>query len=335
MEFFIEMLDVAFGESYILNFKRDNRMVRILVDGGSEKKVKNLENILEKIKSSSYTEQPSEEASYPKLNGIIVTHIDDDHIGGILNLLNLQDVERYVDLTQDCFILFNDFVDPATITYNQGVQLKQLIDKHPMLSLVRSYRKNERFRINGFEVCIQNLIHNNNPLKPIAHEKDIIFIDILLPEKATLIKLMKKWFLEKGNSKLKNESSIVFTVEYREKRVLLTGDHFFSKIIDRLHSLKDKHISFDLIKLAHHGAKPNNERITDLIDRNRSFQAMLPLYKNTNFHPSYSTLSEILKYEQSVIYVPSEPPNREQLESLQKNGSPGAQIIYADTIQIL
>lgn len=196
MSFFIEMINVSIGESYILNFANDKKMVRILVDGGSEGKGNSIEELILTIKSSEWlkfegTEAP--EGKHNKINGIIVTHIDDDHIGGIIKLLNHVEVEKYIDFSQECFIIFNDLVDSSTISYKQGKRLKEIIDKYPNLTLVRSFERNRKFDINGFEIFIRN-----NKLKPITNNtSNIILIDILLPEKETLRKLMKSWLVEK------------------------------------------------------------------------------------------------------------------------------------------
>lgn len=330
MNFYIEMINVGVGESYILNFIKESKVARILIDGGSEKGSTNLENIMNKIKPSQ-----EEDNDFNKINGIIVTHIDDDHIGGILKLLNLQNIEDYIDLKQDFFIMFNDFVDPSTIKYTQGIQLKRIIDKYPTITLVHSYRQNEIFKINGFEVCIQNCIQNSNLLKPIAHKENVILIDIILPAKETIVKLMKAWLSEKKNPNLVNESSIVFTLEYNRKKILLSSDNYYSKILEQLLNFKRKNIEFDLIKIAHHGAKENNYRISELINQNKRIKIMVPIYKKSKFIAFKSTLKEILKYDKSIICFPREAEEyQDQIENLETYANEG-RILFEDTIKIL
>ncbi|PYE43295.1 MBL fold metallo-hydrolase [Paenibacillus barcinonensis] len=292
MNFFIEMIDVGIGDSYIINMKNENGTVRILVDGGSERKIKNVDNIINMILPH--------QGNGKKLNGIIVTHIDDDHIGGILKLLNHPEVEQYIDFTQECFIIFNDLVDPATISYNQGVRLKKSIDKFPNLSLVRTYEQNKRYEINGLEIFIRG----TNKVDPIDKGKDIVLIDILLPIKDSIRRLMKKWNDKKKDPKLINESSLSFIVKYRDKTILIPGDNYYSSIINQLDNIIKPPSSFDLIMLAHHGANANNEKLVEFIELNKCEKIMLPLSKATTHHPNTNLINRILEHPQNQLFCP-------------------------------
>ncbi|MDP5276196.1 MBL fold metallo-hydrolase [Chengkuizengella axinellae] len=299
MRFYIEMINVGFGDSYVINFNNEGRMVRILVDGGPERNPINIDNIMDMIQPTHSEENEDHGCERKSINGIVVTHIDDDHIGGVLKLLNHSDVEKYIDLSQDCFIIFNDLVDPATISYKQGIRLKKIIDKFPNLSLVRTYEQNKRFEINGFEVCVRGI----NKLEPINKQEDLIIIDILLPLKETIKRLMKKWNVQKKDSKLINESSLSFVVNYKGRSILLSSDNFYSRILEQLQNIKFNS-TFDLIMLAHHGSISNNEKILNLMDEYHCKQIMLPLSKSTSHHPSTVVLDKILERPENQLFCP-------------------------------
>lgn len=290
------MINVGLGDSYIINFKNEDRMVRILVDGGSERNLLNINNIMHMIQPPGDEE---DEGEMEKINGIVVTHIDDDHIGGVLKLLNHPDVENYIDLSQDCFIIFNDLVDPATISYKQGIRLRKIIDNFPNLSLVRTYEQNKRFEINGFEICVRGL----NKLEPINKQEDLIIIDILLPFKETIKRLMKNWLVDRKNSKLINESSLAFIVKYKESSILLSGDNSFPSILEQLQKIKFDS-TFDLIMLAHHGALSNNEKVVNLLDQYQCKKIMLPLSKRTAHHPDKVVIQNILERPENQLFCP-------------------------------
>jgi hypothetical protein len=292
------MINVGFGDSYIINFKKENRMVRILVDGGIERSITNIDNITKMIQPPL---EENEEGGYEskRINGILVTHIDDDHIGGVLKLLQNPNVEKYLDLSQDCFIIFNDLVDPATISYKQGLRLRKIIDKIPNLSLVRTYEENRSFEINGFEIFVRGF----NKLQPTNKQEELIIIDILLPLKETIKRLMKYWLADKKNSKLINESSLVFAVKYKERSILLTGDNFFSSILEQLQSIKFDS-NFHLIMLAHHGALQNNEKLLDLMNQYNCQKIMLPLSNRRADHPNIKLLHDILARPENQLFCP-------------------------------
>lgn len=299
MNFFIEMIDVGIGDSYIMNFNKENRIVRILVDGGSEKN--NLSNIIKAINSM---ETRNDRNEIGKINGLIVTHIDDDHIGGILKLLNEPEVENYIDFSQECFILFNDLVDPATISYKQGNRLKNTIEKFSNLSLIRTYEENRQFEVNGFKICMRGKNRLEPP--PTGKDDDLILIDLLLPFKDTVKKLMKNWLVDKKNSRLVNESSLVCIVKYNDMSVLLASDNYFPTILEELKKIKYES-SFDLIMLAHHGAKDNNVNIIDLINQYQCKKIMLPLSKITKKHPDLELIKNILGNRENIqLFCPVE-----------------------------
>ena len=81
----------------------------LLVDGGYAGTMSNI------IKSNDLQD----------LDGIILTHIDCDHISGIISLLE-NDLFREKILKKDnFFVVFNEYIDPSTISYQQGVRLRK------------------------------------------------------------------------------------------------------------------------------------------------------------------------------------------------------------------
>lgn len=301
LEFFIEMVKAGRGDCYIINIKNDDKIVRILVDGGSERK----ENDVDLYKNLKEVIINQNNTSYSKVNGVVVTHIDDDHLGGILKLLNDEEVKDYIDISQEFFVIFNDFIDPATISYKQGIRLKQAIDNIPNIKLIRSYLSNQMLRINGFNIYL-NVDNNIKSIKEQSLKDDIV-INLLLPSKDILKSLMKKWRDDTIDPRLTNKSSIVFLLQYNNKNILMTGDAYFRDIINKLDTMGIIN-KIDVIKLSHHGTDKNNKGICRIIKQYECSKIML-LTNNTNSNLSSKLIEDMNENECIEIYCPYDIPD--------------------------
>ena len=290
MAFYIEMVQAGKGDSYIINIeKNDIEKIRILVDGASERK-ENKINLYSNLKNMIKKGE--------KINGIIVTHIDDDHIGGILNLLNDNEMSKYlIEDESKFFIIFNDFCDESLISYKQGIRLKEIIEKHENITLINTYKENKSIEINNF-----NIIFRMKDGPEVLDRDNNIIINFLLPKKCTLKKLMKAWKCEKKGSTIINRSSIVFTLKYSGKTILMSGDGYFKDIIKILED-EDGFTSFDLIKIAHHGSRNNNLDLQNIVKKYKCKKLMLL----TNLEHKIldeKLINELKEIENLKIYCP-------------------------------
>lgn len=194
------------------------------------------------------------------LDGIILTHIDSDHISGILKLIESDSFRENLDKKNDFFVVFNGYVDSSTISYGQGIRLKQCIEKYPNIKLINIYSKNHEMNINGKRVVFE---HVENDKEDKDENSDSIVIKFISPTKEILRRFMKNWEIVKKDAQLTNKSSIVFLLSYQNKKILMTGDSCTSSFRDKLNGLT----KINVIKLPHHGSKNgNNAEILQLID---------------------------------------------------------------------
>lgn len=194
------------------------------------------------------------------LDGIILTHIDSDHISGILKLIESDSFRKSLDKKNDFFVVFNGYVDSSTISYGQGIRLKQCIEKYPNIKLINIYSKNHEMNINGKRVVFE---HVENDKEDKDENSDSIVIKFISPTKEILRRFMKNWEIVKKDAQLTNKSSIVFLLSYQNKKILMTGDSCTSSFRDKLKGLT----KINVIKLPHHGSKNgNNAEILQLID---------------------------------------------------------------------
>ena len=195
---------------------------------------------------------------------IIWTHIDSDHIAGILRLIEDDSFTKNLSRKDNFFVVFNEYVDPSTISYKQGVRLKQCIGKYPNIKLINAYSQNYEMKIKDRCVIFKRVENN---ITCINEGSNSIIIEFISPTKEVLRKFMKNWKSNKKDAVITNDSSIVFLLSYQNKNILMTGDssvRVFQKNLSNLPELK----KIDVIKLPHHGSKNgNNDGILRLIDK--------------------------------------------------------------------
>jgi metallo-beta-lactamase superfamily len=198
------------------------------------------------------------------LDGIILTHIDSDHISGILKLIEDDLFIKRLSKKDNFFIVFNEYADYSTISYNQGVRLRECIEKYPNIKLINVYSRNQEMKIQDRWVIFKCVEKN---IACVNEGIDSIVIKFISPSKEILRMFMKNWRRGIANAKVTNESSIVFLLSYQNKNILMTGDSSTSVFQNKLCELK-KIKKLDVIKLPHHGSKNgNNDGILHLIDK--------------------------------------------------------------------
>ena len=183
-------------------------------------------NVLEDLKNALNGQQ---------LNGIVVTHVDNDHIVGVIDLLEYYDT---YDFLNNVFIIYNKY-DETLITYDKGNKLyeeirRRLSQKMLIKSYARNYNRENKVierRRQKEELPVHILSKVQRGLMSADMlENDHVYITMLSPDIDTLKKLMRNWknvtessAKVKEDSNLKNQSSISFLLEFNKKKVLMMG----------------------------------------------------------------------------------------------------------------
>lgn len=211
-----------------------------------------------------------------RLNGIVVTHVDDDHIIGVIDLLENNECCDFLD---DVFIIYNKY-DETLITYEKGNKLYQEIKRRlSQKMLLKSYARNynrenkaiERRRKKD-ELPVHILSKVQRTLMNAAMlEKNHLYITLLAPDIDTLKRFMRDWKKvsdstkkTQENAKLKNQSSITFLLEFNGKNILMLGDGIVNEAFEALKDIRGVE-TIDYIKLSHHGAGNSNEGIEKFV----------------------------------------------------------------------
>lgn len=306
--FRILMLPANFGDCLWIEYGSENDPHRVLIDGGPEWAF------------------PHIQAKLPeggcKFDLLVITHVDRDHIGGVLKLLtHLPDGVEFDDIWFNAWQhLPTDLLGPV-----QGEMVSAVIQE-------RGLPWNEAF--GGKDEPVQV----GDDGKPVS--KDLpggMKLTLLSPTRDDLARLRPKWKeevekagLEPGSTddalrelreredvppdllgdegppdprndieqefvsdtSAANGSSIVLLAEFDEKKALLVGDAFPSLVLRGLSRVSEGKLPVDALKLSHHGSKKNTD--TALIEALRCSRYLVSTDGAMYGHPNHAPLSRVV-----------------------------------------
>lgn len=305
------------GEAILVTVTDDD--FTMLIDGGSSHPFDNPEFYIPDI-------------DRPVIDSIIVTHIDQDHIGGVIYLLKddgfLKNIKQiwFNNPKNDSAKIFELKNKNNKTSIQQGQNLKAIINEKKQIELVNDI--------------------STNTSKEITHEyvkklTNHIDITILSPNKKSLDRLHKKWknykFKGEENKEEKNNntslslieeeeidglsvdvsnfdkstpngSSIAFIMNYKKFKFLLLGDAHINIICESLINMgfsKEEPLDVEFIKLSHHGSKKNiSDQFLSLV-RTNTYIVCRNKFKDL---PNVETIAKICKkgrksYVDEKIYI--------------------------------
>ena len=289
----IKVLPANCGDCIIVSFDDENRVKNILIDGGAGTVYDDiLRNEIVKIRSKKQ-----------KIDLLIVTHTDTDHIGGIIKFIEDDSLNGCIEE-----VWFNSWKNfdgkPIKLSHNRkeisAGSAKTLEDKLLEMNIWQNtiiaqgiYRKYNKAKITVVSPNENSLEALRGYLKsefPISESDD---------RKKSIKLLQKRKFKE--NDKIPNGSSIAFVFEYESKKILFTGDSFPSIVLEGLEKMdfidKTKKVKFDYVKVSHHASKYNtsNEFLEKIECNNYIVTTM-----GCNGKPNKETFARILKYHQPL-----------------------------------
>jgi beta-lactamase superfamily II metal-dependent hydrolase len=251
--------------------------------------------------------------SKQRLNLVILTHCDDDHIKGIKalfenNYSNLIDEVWYNTFSKDEFSIVNKKNDKGEQETSTREQVKF---EHYLGCLLEN---NKKFIVKS-KISIENY---PKPFKVLSK----LNVSILSPTQKKLDGLYKKYekeklsyetsgveyknlefeellkfSLTKKDSSITNGSSIAFILTYRKNlNFLFLGDSHVDVIVSSLKAsgyTKTNKLTCEFVKLSHHGSSKNiNKSLLELLDC-RKF--IISTNGAIHKHPDLETIASIVK----------------------------------------
>ena len=218
---------------------------------------------------------------------LIITHVDDDHVGGILKWFE-KDEDGAIDLVKKVWFnsgrlisehfqqqeyeenhLIIQFDNSFDTSYKQGVEFEDFIEKNDIWDK-RLIKNGDVIEMFGLQFTI--LSPSSDKLEKLLNKWEevapITDTATTTDYSTNLTDLIKKDSFKEDTS-VPNGSSIAFIIENGDSKIMLLGDAHPQPIIDSLLEMgysKQNPIKIDYVKLAHHGSKANtNYELLDLI----------------------------------------------------------------------
>jgi beta-lactamase superfamily II metal-dependent hydrolase len=278
----LHVVQAEYGDCFVLQSKFGKNSINVLIDGGPYQTFDmHLKPMLEKL------------LQHDKIDLMILSHIDNDHIIGLLDLL--------VEIKNQRESGKKELVKIDKIWHNSFNDILEFpVESHRLLNLLPTKKTTQRNRIidslvmKGFQqgTDLAKLANSLRiPINPnfdkiiVVHEKirsiqvkDII-IHLLGPTKKNVDKLQKEWnnwikkkktvhsagaLLQILDKSVPNLASIAFLVKTKNRKILFTGDALGQDIIDMLskNAMLDKNGKFfvDVLKVPHHGSDRNTSQ---------------------------------------------------------------------------
>lgn len=315
----IKFLQAGNGDAIWISFLENEKPVNILIDGGvgdtyktTKGKPGELFEVVDIIKKEKQF-----------IDLLVLTHFDDDHIGGILRWLNK-------DKKASCLI--------KKIWFNSGKEIAKKFESEENPDLdIEIADVDDNFHTSPKQgIKFENYLRNNNlwegEIIEQGQEKQLFGLKfkILSPNQYKLEKLLKlyekqqnyftsgseydfktpiKDFIdEESNPHFKfnednsvaNGSSIAFIMEYEDKNFLFLADAHPSVIIEGLNKFgynKDNPLHVELMKVSHHGSMFNTNK------------ELLEIVKTDNYLISSNATKHGLPNKRTIARIINDNPN--------------------------
>jgi len=323
----IDFLPAYNGDAICINYVHENATVNIMIDGGTKQtyQTKSKKNTIISGPLKLLIEGIRERKE--KIDLLILTHIDDDHIGGIL---------KWFEVDGDALGLIGE------VWFNSGKTIAGYLNepevKIPELPLVPQDTTNTGVNQG---VTFEKLIREAQIWDEAVVVQGQYFefkgstFKILSPSKAGLKALHDKWFREASDSmtsvatdydqsleyylaglvsdpdgSIHNGSSIAFIWVYNKKNYFFLADAHADTLINGLKIFeydKENPVPAEVVKLSHHGSNRNiSLELLEMIDTD---QFVVTTNGNKHGHPDKKGLAKILKSKTNPL-IRFNYPNR-------------------------
>lgn len=320
----IKFLQAGNGDSFLISFLENDNPRNILIDGGIEQTYYSSST---NVNGELYLEIDSIRQRSESIDLLILSHIDNDHICGLL---------KWFELDNNAHELVKN------VWFNSGKLIATYLNEP----------ENEDLRV-GLKIFSdsQTGVHEAIEYENYLIEKDIwddkiiiqgqelekcgVKIQILSPNEAQLKRLLKvykektadpaytagkekdwdknlKDFIEEENrsdfkfnqdTSVKNGSSISFILTLNDKRFLFLADSHPKDLVKQLKTLgfsKDKPLEVEVMKVSHHGSKANtNKEILEIV---KTDNYVISTDSSGHNHPNKRTLARILNVNPKAIF---------------------------------
>lgn len=265
----IEVLHAFEGDCIFISISDSNNSFTIMIDGGTKPTYQCL--IRKKmIKDGPLKCKINElRAKGQKIDLLIITHVDEDHIGGIVEWMAMDDAA--MGMLEAIWMNNGDIVDvPDYSNLRHSIPKGRTLDE--LLRKVGKKVENHIVRGRKFAIPHGEIIiltptvaaHN-----VVAKEWGGKVLNSSPNDYAKPIKELLNYDFDTADKSKTNKSSIAFILEVEGRKDLFLGDADISDVCDSLECLGynlNNPICCKTVKLAHHGSRNNfSDRLLGLV----------------------------------------------------------------------
>ncbi len=312
---FIKFLQASNGDAILISFIDDEENHRnILIDGGLGKtyQYKNKKSKIEAgdLKSTIDLIRGKKQS----IDLLIMTHIDDDHIGGIIEWFK-SDQDAYKQIKQ---VWFNSgrliaeglslkpnkdldcYLNPNTTVLNsipQGIEFGNYITEKGIWDKVLI--KQDNSTIEKFGLKFRILSPNKSKLEKLLKDWKKVEPDLLTASLVDDYSISLKEHIKNDkfveDDRVANGSSIAFILTFKDINYLFLGDAHPSVIVEGLQEFgfsETNPLKAELVKLSHHGSKANTSR--ELLKMIDSDCFVISTNGDTSKHPNKQLLARLI-----------------------------------------
>jgi len=294
----IKFLNAFWGDCFLIKFNNVEKTT-LLIDGGVKRAFR--DNIVEILK---------QEYSTSHSNYAFLTHIDDDHIGGIEYYF-----ERHLDLENNKGIIFNTYDsllklapnaedtppyiyinddESGFTSYKQGKRLEQKLEENGV-KVFSNIVSETQICLDGILITfLSPSIKSMSKYKSWKDKQETAYTATRTSDYTKSIKDLKDIPFCEDESPT-NSSSLSMLIEYEGIKMLFLGDSLPSDVVWTLKKLKysfEKKLKVDVVKVSHHGSKQNTSpELLKMITCNRF---LISTDGRRHGHPDKETLAKII-----------------------------------------
>ncbi|MFC7699449.1 ComEC/Rec2 family competence protein [Bradyrhizobium sp. GCM10028915] len=303
--FRLAMLPARQGDCLWFSYGSEQSPHHLVIDGGPERSRVLLSRVEQMLAAS-----PNRKLH---IDLLVVTHVDNDHIGGVLELL--ENLPTGLSFSDIWFNAYRHLLPPDRLGPDQGERLAAVLD-------ARRLPWNEAFHRRAVVIPDEGAL-------PRIVRQDGLALTLLGPDRSQLAKLAKVWedvvaeeeqatgerqegdLLGRGDPwppdlaalaqrrfrpdvGEANGSSIAFLVEYQGKCILCAADAFSGRLINSLDRLpqQEERISLDAFKLSHHGSAKSTS--SELLGKVACNQYLISSNGSYFGHPDAEAMARVL-----------------------------------------
>ncbi|WP_313139105.1 ComEC/Rec2 family competence protein [Myroides sp.] len=284
----ISFLKAFNGDSIWISFLEKDIPKNILIDGGVGNTYKNKSN----VKGDLYKIIEKIRVDRQFIDLLILTHFDDDHIGGILRWLNKdKEASKLIkkvwfnsgkeiakkfesDESEDLDIEIVDGADDFHTSPKQGIKFEKYLRDNNLWEgeIIEQGSEYDLFGLK-FKILSPNNEKLDKLLKLYEKQKDYFTsgdeFDFQTSLKDFIEEENQPNFQFKEDTSVANGSSIAFIMEYEDKNYIFLADAHPSVIIEGLNIFgynKENPLNVEFMKVSHHGSMYNtNKELLEIV----------------------------------------------------------------------